>query len=183
MNYLKRSKARKWKQGGEKTGSDASGGGSGDVNRVHERLSMNAAYKTHHINNHNLTQSNPFSQHMAGTRQHHHNRSQRHRQSRRFVREFCWSDEPKHRHRRTYRLQRGAQRQPAAADGVAQSGVCHYEDGSDVGECWKGYQAADGFWTVEGGDGDYSTGHRRAATGSEARDPQRHYEEDIVAVM
>lgn len=175
---LKRSETWKGKQGGEEAGGDTHRGCRSDMNRVHERVSLNAADETDHINNHNLTQSNPFSQNMARTRQHHHNRCQCHCQSDGLIRELRRSNKPKHCHGRTDSLQGGIECQPTATDGVPESCICHDQDGGDVRKCRERHLTSQKKGAVHGGCSNNRACDCGAATGGEAREPQGRHQED-----
>lgn len=105
--YLKRSKAWEREERGKETSGGAQGGGDGDMEWVHEWVSVGAADETHNVNEHNLTQSNLLSQHMGWALDHHNHRSQRHRDGGGDVGEFGRTNEPKQEHGRAHGLDGG----------------------------------------------------------------------------
>lgn len=170
--YLKRSKAWEGKQRGTDTGGGAQGGGGGDVNWVHERVSVGAADETHNVNDNNLTQSNLFGEHMGGARQHHHNRSQRHREGGGEVGEFGRTNEPKQKHGGANGLEGGEESKATATDGVAEGGFGDYENSSEIGEGWEGHLAAEWSRAVQGGAGDNRARKCSSEGGGQPPEPQ-----------
>lgn len=68
-------------------------------------------------------------------------------------------------------MQGGVEREPAAAEGVAQGGVGDYENDGDVGESGECDLAVEGFGAEEGGEADYGACEGGAEGGGKAAAP------------
>lgn len=158
-------------QEGQDRSRDAEGGAGGQMEGVHDGLSLGTIDESYNINKNSLAKGYTLRNQVSVLREHHHESAYRHHRGGGGGGEPGRPDEPQAEDAGANPQHRRVHGQPAAAQCVAQCGVGDNENHRHVGEGRERHLAADVFGAVEGGDAHYGACQGGAEGGGEAAPP------------